>query len=151
MNSFGVRGPFECIGMDFVEMDRSKGGSCYALVIQDYHTWWPEAYALPDCKAETVARCLLDLTWKHGVLSQIIHDRAAEFLAEVLEETESLPGLTQLPTTGGHPQTDGLVEQFNRTFKQMLAKLVAKGGNNWYFLLGPVLFVYRAIPIHLQV
>ena len=56
-----VGGPFECIGMDFVELDRSHGER-YALVMQDYLTKWPEVYALPDRKAETVARCLLDLT-----------------------------------------------------------------------------------------
>ena len=55
--------------------------------------------------------------------NKIIHDRATEFLSEVLQETAALLGLDQLPTSGGHPQTDGLVEQFNHTLKQMLAKV----------------------------
>jgi len=55
-------------------------------------------------------------------------------------------GLEQLPTTGGHPQTDDLVERFNRTLKQMLAKLVCKGGRDWEELLGPVLLAYRTTP-----
>ena len=78
-----VGGPFECIGMDFVEFDRSHSGNRYTLVIQDYLTKWPEVNALPDSKAEIVAKCLLDLTWRHGVPSRIIHDRAVEFLAHV--------------------------------------------------------------------
>ena len=64
----------------------------------------------------------------------------------MLQETASLLGISQLPTSGGHPQTDGLVERFNRTLKQMLAKLVAKGGHNWDSMLGPVLFAYRTSP-----
>jgi len=36
--SIPVGGPFDCIGMDFVEMDRSQKGNRYALVIQDYLT-----------------------------------------------------------------------------------------------------------------
>ena len=56
--SIPVGGPFECVGMDFVEMDKSRSGNRYALVIQDYLTKWPEVYAVPDRKAETVARCL---------------------------------------------------------------------------------------------
>ena len=34
--SIEVGGPFECVGMDFLEMDRSKEGNRYALVFQDY-------------------------------------------------------------------------------------------------------------------
>ena len=34
--SIPVSGPFDCIGMDFVELDISKQGNRYALVFQDY-------------------------------------------------------------------------------------------------------------------
>ena len=65
-----------------------------------------------------VADCLLDLIWKHGVPMRIIPDR--EFLSNVLQETAQLIEIYKLPTSGGHPQIDGLVEQFNRTLKQIL-------------------------------
>ena len=74
------------------------------------------------------------------------HDQAAEFLPEVLQETAALLGVTQLPMSSGQPQTDGLVECFNKTLKQMLTKFVAKGGHNWDQLLEPVLFIYRSTP-----
>jgi len=83
---------------------------------------------------------------KHGVPNRIIHDRAAEFMSEVLQETARLFGLTHLPTSGSHPQTDGLVERLNRTLKQMLSKIVTRGGKDWDELLGPVLFAYRTVP-----
>ena len=132
--SIPVGGPFDCIGMDFVELDVSQDGNRYALVIQDYLTKWPEVYALSNRKAETVAKCLLDVVWKHGVPNKIIHDRAAEFLSEVLQETAELISY--------RPQgTDGLVE-----VKQMLAKVVSKNGRDWDKQLGPVLLAYRATP-----
>ena len=126
LKSIEVGGIFECIGMDFLEMDTARSGNRYALVFQDYLSKWPEVYPVRDQKAETVAQCLLDLVWKHGVPARIIHNRAAEFVSDVLQETAQLLGLSQLPTSGGHPQTDGLVECFNRTLKQMLAKVVGK-------------------------
>ena len=144
--SIPVGGVFDCIGMDFMELDKTKKGNKYALVFQDYLSKWPEVYALPDRRAETVAKCLLDLVWRHGVPNCIIHDRAAEFLSDVLQETARLIGVKQLPTSGGHPQTDGLVERFNKTLKQMLSKVVAKGGHNWDEMLGSVLLAYRATP-----
>ena len=36
MKSIPVGGPFECIGMDFKQMDVSRHGNRYALVFQDY-------------------------------------------------------------------------------------------------------------------
>ena len=132
--------------MDFVELDVSQVGNRYAFVLQDYLTKRPEVYALPNRKAEIVAKCLLDVVWKHGVPNWIIHDRAAEFLSEVLQEIAELLGLRQLPASGGHPQTDGLVEWFNRTLKQMLAKVVSRNGRDWDKHLGPVLLAYRAAP-----
>ena len=146
LKSIEVGGPFECLGMDFLELDKSREGKRYALVFQDYLIKWPKVYPVKDRRAETVAKCLLDLIWKHGVPNCIIHDRAAEFLSEVLQETAQLMGIEQLPTSGGHPQTDGLVERFNRTLKQMLSKLVGQKGRDWDDLLGPVLLAYRTTP-----
>ena len=39
-------------------------------------------------------------------------------------------GVTQVPTWGGHTQTDSQVERLNRTLKQMMSKLVSKGEHN---------------------
>ena len=82
-------------------------------------------HAASDRKAETVG---MDIIWRYGVPSRIIHDRAPEFLSDVLQETA---GISQLPTSGGHPQTNGLVERFNRALKQMLAKVASSRGRNW--------------------
>jgi len=139
LHSIPVNGPFHCIGMDYKEMDLSKRGNHYTLVFQDYLTKWPEVYAVPDHKATTVAQWLADVIWRQGVPAQIIHDRAAEFLSDVLQETA-------MPMSGGHPQTGGMVERLNRTLKQILSKIVSKGGRNWDDLLDLVLFAYWTAP-----
>ena len=36
--------PFECVGIDFKELDISEEGNRYALVFQDYLTKWPEVF-----------------------------------------------------------------------------------------------------------
>ena len=78
--------------------------------------------------------------------SKIVHYQAAEFLSDVLQDTVAILVLKQLPTSGGHPQTDGLVKRFNRTLKKMLVKLVEAKGRNWDKLLGPILLAYRTTP-----
>ena len=93
-----VAEPFECIGMDIKEFDMSNKGNRYALVFQDYMTKWLEVYPLPDHKAPTVAGCLVDLIWRHGVPSRIIHDYAPEFLSDVFQGMAAVFGVKQLPT-----------------------------------------------------
>ena len=50
-----------------------------------------------------------NFTYKNGIPDRTVHDRAAEFFLEVVQETDRLVGITQLLTSGEHPQTDGLV------------------------------------------
>jgi len=140
LKSIPVGEPFECVGIDFKEMDISSKGNRYA---QDYLTKWPEVFAVPDRTATTVAHCLAEVIWRHGVPRKIIHDRAAEFLSDILQDTAAIMGLEQFPTSGGHPQTDGLVKRLNRRLKGMLSKVVSKGGKNWDECLGPALLAYR--------
>ena len=45
-----------------------------------------------------------------------------------------------------HTQTDGLVERFNKTLKQMLKKAMDADGKNWDQLLPHVLFAVREVP-----
>lgn len=109
-------------------------------------TKWCEVFAVPDRTASTIAKCLHELIWWHGVPWKIIHDQAPEFLSELQQDTAELMGLKQLPTAGGYSQIDGLVKRFNRTLKNMICKLVEKRGKNWDTLLGLVLFAYCTTP-----
>ena len=61
-----------------------------------------------------------------------------------MKSVYELLGLKKVNTTAHHPQTDGLVERFNRTLTDMLSKKVKKGGKDWDQQLPYVLFTYRA-------
>ena len=74
LHSIPVGEPFACIGMDFKEMDESFDKNRFALVFQDYLSKWPEVYPVANRTASTVAKCLADLIYRHGVPSTIIHD-----------------------------------------------------------------------------
>ncbi|KAL0170492.1 hypothetical protein M9458_035088, partial [Cirrhinus mrigala] len=52
----------------------------------------------------------------------------------------------QIRTTVFHPQTDGLVEHFNQTLKQMLKRVAAEDRKDWDLMLPYVLFGIRKVP-----
>ena len=60
-----------------------------------------------------------------------------------MQEVYKLLGTTKVNTSGYHPQCDGLVEKFNSTLINMLAKSVDKYGHDWDSHLPYLLFAYR--------
>ena len=111
----------------------------------DYLTKWPEVYPAPDQSAATIARLLVGGTIsRHGVPAEILSDRGRAFLSGLRKEVEGILGFHKVNTSAYHPQTDGLVERFNRTLTAILAKTVDRGGKDWAQCLPFVLFAYRA-------
>ena len=142
-----VSGPFDRVGVDVIQFPKSHDGIRYAVVFVDYLTKWPEVFATSDQTALTIARLLVEhVISRHGVPTELLSDRGPAFLSHLLKDVCVLMGTKKVNTTAYHPQTDGLVERFNRTLTDMLAKTVEKGGRDWDTRLPYVLFAYRASP-----
>ena len=77
---------------DFKEMYMCNKGNSYALVFQDYLTKWPEVFPVTNRVATVVVNCLAKVIWRHEVPWKIIHNKAAEFLSYVLQDTASIMG-----------------------------------------------------------
>ena len=112
----------------------------------DYATRYPEALPLRAATAKAVARELMLLFSRVGIAKEVLTDQGSCFMSRVMKELLSFLQVKQLRTSVYHPQTDGLVERFNRTLKQMLKKAMATDGKNWDQLLPHVLFAVREVP-----
>ena len=138
-----VGGPCDRVGVDVLQLPKTSHGNRYAVVFVDYFTKWPEVYATRDQSAPTIAKLLVEeVISRHGVPRQLVSDRGASFLSRLMLEVCSVMGIKKINTSAYHPQTDGLVERFNRTLTDMLAKTVAPGVE-WDDRLPYVLFAYR--------
>ena len=136
-----VGGPFDRVGVDIIQYTKSSKGNQYAVVFVDYLTKWPEVFPVRD---QTAPKLLVEnIICHHGVPNQLLSDRGANFLSNLLKEVYSLMGVKKLNTTAYHPQTDGLVERFN---SEMLSKSVKRNGRDWDQHISYVLFAYRTSP-----
>ncbi|KAK7898417.1 hypothetical protein WMY93_019270 [Mugilogobius chulae] len=139
--------PFSRIAMDIVgPLERSSAGHKYILVLCDYATKYPEAFPLRKIKARQIANCLIQMFSRVGIPREIITDQGTNFTSTLLREVYKLLGITGIKTTPYHPQTDGLVERFNKTLKSMLKKFVEDSGADWDQWLPFLLFAYREVP-----
>ena len=126
----------------------SRRGNQYILVVCDYATRYPEAIALQKVDAGSVAEQLIQLFSRVGIPRQILSDQGTNFMLQLLREHYNLLNICPIHVSPYHPQTDGLVERFNKTLKALLRKLVNKEGRHWDRLLPyvRVLFAYREVP-----
>ena len=142
-----MEAPFERIAMDIVgPLPKSRVGNRFVLVICDYATRYPEAVPLRSCDTEHVAEGLVNFFARVGVPGEILSDQGTNFTSQLMKEIENLLHIKAIKTTPYHPQTDGLVERFNKTLKSMLRKYATESGKDWDKLLPYLLFAYREVP-----
>jgi transposase InsO family protein len=109
----------------------------------DYLTKWPEARALTEATAEKVADFIYEqIICQHGCPQIILTDRGTHFNNNMISHLMEKFEIKHLLSTPYHPQTNGLVERFNRTLCESLSKMSNKT-NDWDLFIAPVLFAYR--------
>ncbi|XP_053873204.1 uncharacterized protein LOC128831095, partial [Malaclemys terrapin pileata] len=115
--------PFERVAMDLVgPLPKSSAGFQYILVMMDYATRFPEAVPLRNISARTIAMELVKIFARVGLPRELLTDQGTNFTSRLLKQVCEILGVKQLRTSIYHPQTDGLVERFNRTLKGMLRR-----------------------------
>uniref|UniRef100_A0A8C5MNG8 Integrase catalytic domain-containing protein n=1 Tax=Leptobrachium leishanense TaxID=445787 RepID=A0A8C5MNG8_9ANUR len=133
--------------MDLVgPLDKSARGHQYILVILDYATRYPEAIPMRKANSQNIAKELVHVFARVGIPKEILTDQGTPFVSRLMRELCKALSIRTLRTSVYHPQTDGLVERFNRTLKGMLRKVVSRDGKDWDLLLPYLLFAVREVP-----
>ncbi|CAA9999102.1 unnamed protein product, partial [Nesidiocoris tenuis] len=110
----------------------------------DYFTKWPEAFAVADQTAETVAEGLVEhVVSRFGVPQEIHTDQGTHFESAVFQHALKVLGIRRTRTTPLHPQSNGMVERFNRTLVDLLSKTVGGDQKDWDKQLPIALLAYR--------
>ena len=138
----------ERIAIDILgPLPQSSSGNKYIMIVMDYFTKWAEAYAIPNQEAETVANKLVhEFFSRFGVVRQLHTDQGRNFESKLFQQMCVLLDIDKTRTTAFHPQSDGLVERFNRTLENMLSLYVADNQKDWDQYLQLLMMAYRATP-----
>ncbi|XP_048522028.1 uncharacterized protein LOC125504284 [Dendroctonus ponderosae] len=107
----------------------------------DYFSKWPAVYPIPNQEATTIANVL----FQNWVCPREIHsDQGRNFEFSVFQEICKLLGIHKTRTTPLHPESDGMVERFNKTIDNYLRIVANNKQDNWDTQLAPFLLAYRS-------
>lgn len=113
--------------------------------MEDHFTRWPEAFALPNQEARTIAKVIVEqIICRYGAPKSMLTDWGTNFQCELVTNILPLLGIKRKSTTAHHPQCDDLKERFNRTLIEKLAFYVDHYHDDWNQHLPYALFLYRS-------
>ena len=101
---------------------------------------------MKSADAEHVAEELVKVFAHVGIPREILSDQGSNFQSKLIQELYRLLHVEAIRTSPYHPQTDGLVERFNKTLKDMLRKAATEDGKDWDRLIPYLLFAYQEVP-----
>lgn len=108
--------PMEIVCIDFLSLERSKGGFEHIMVVTDHFTRYAQAYPTKNQTAKTTAKVLFEQFIVHyGFPSRIHSDQGANFESGLIKELCNLGGINKSHTTPYHAMGNGMTERFNQT------------------------------------
>ena len=137
--------PIQAVAMDLIgPFVASLNNNRYILTMVDHCTGWAEAYPIPDQRNATIAHVFHNsFVSSHGCPEVLVTDNGTEFVARDFTDYLSSMGIKHIRSTPRHPESNGKIERFNRTFKEMLAKAVRNAPEDWEEHVGATLFSHR--------
>ena len=125
--------PMERLAIDILgELPLTHNGNKYILVISNYFTKWTEALPMQNIEACTVAKILVEnVLCRFGIPQKIHSDQGRQFESSLFQEMCKILGIEKTRTTLYLPESDGMVERFNRTLAAMLSAYVSDNYRDW--------------------
>uniref|UniRef100_A0A8R1DE69 Integrase n=1 Tax=Caenorhabditis japonica TaxID=281687 RepID=A0A8R1DE69_CAEJA len=126
-----------------VDHSRCSMSACFQMTKNSRR--YAGACAIPDKKAETVAKAFAD-NWmlnEGRIPKAILTDQGLEFANAVFEKLAKMSNIKLIRTKGYHSRMNGAVERFNRTIQTVLKKITIIPAE-WDEKLPYAVFAYNA-------
>lgn len=133
------------VGLDLCgPFPTTKNGNKYILNIVDWFTKYVVSIPIPDSKALTTAKALVNnFILVYGTPVELISDNAKTFTAESFKELNLLLKINKIYTTPYHSAGNGATERTFRTFQDILSKFRVSTQQEFDELLPAATFAYN--------
>ncbi|XP_059140094.1 uncharacterized protein LOC131928170 [Physella acuta] len=139
--------PFAKLAIDIVgPLMLTKKRNGFILKAIDLCTRWPEAVPLRSITASEVQIALVLIFNRMGFPELILSDNGSHFTSEIFNKVSKLLGIKLVHSSAYHAMSNGAVERWNGTFKEMLRKITADRQEDWDEFIPAALFAYREVP-----
>ena len=137
--------PHQVVSMDIVgPFQRSKFSHRYLFTLIDHMTGWADAFPIAHKSGNIIADTLIKSYFpQYGYPELIISDNGKEFINSDVQNLLQHLDIKHHRTTVYHPQSNGKIERFHRSLKNILRKLMHANSTQWEYELPAALTAYR--------
>src|SRR6266496_458631 len=120
----------------------TQRGNKYIIVAVEYLSRWQEAKLIPEANAKETSEFLYSLICRYSRFDHLHSDRGTEFVNEVIQNLTEKFRVKHHRSTPYRSQANRLVERFNKSLCDSLAKLVDESAE-WDIFVEPALWMHR--------
>ena len=119
----------DCVG----PLPKTKSGNEYLLTIMCASTRFPEAIPFRNIKTMTIGKALIKFFTFVGLPKSVQSDQGSTFVSGIFQQVMHELGIKQYRSSAYHPESQGALERFHQTLKNMIQKRIWMKVYTFYF------------------
>ena len=136
--------PFSRILIDCVgPLPRTKSGNEYLLTIMCTSSRFPEAIPLRNIKTKSIVKALIKFFTFVGLPKSVQSDQGSNFMSGIFQQVMHELGIKQYRSSAYHPESQGALERFHQTLKNMIRSYCFDTEKDWDEGIHLLLFAVR--------
>ncbi|OBZ80653.1 hypothetical protein A0J61_11298, partial [Choanephora cucurbitarum] len=141
--------PFDVLAIDtFGPLPPSRSGNRYVIVVQCAFSRYVSLFAVPENNDQHLVRCLSHIIGEHGLFRVLLSDNGAPYSGTLIRSLAKYLGIEQRFAPAYHASSNGLVERFMETLKNMMSSYlqVNQKQDTWDVHLPEFQLAYNSSP-----
>ena len=129
----------DCVG----PLPKTKSGNQYLWTVMCASTRFPEAIPLRNISAKTIVKALIKFFTLVGLPKSIQSDQGSNFMSGLFQQVMDELGIKQYRSSAYHPESQGALERFHQTLKNMIRSYCFDTNRDWDEGVHLLLFAVR--------